>query len=186
MADAVVGQVRRLVQLDKLINAFGEEAFLTDHFHRQQAGRGVLFAAWIKGRAAGVVYLRLEKAEEKKIDRHLKGVPQLTHLEVLGKYRNRGVGRTLIKAVEQHAAELGHERITLAVRTDNDGAARLYKHLGYEDWGHHTVTCRAYPIPAKGWFPKRERETCYVLVKNITSVMPAPAPLAEPAVAAFA
>ncbi|WP_290055293.1 GNAT family N-acetyltransferase [Amycolatopsis solani] len=186
MADAVVGQVRRLGQLDKLINAFGEEAFLTDHFHRQQAGRGVLFAAWIKGKAAGVVYLRLEKAEEKKIDRYLKGVPQLTHLEVLEKYRSKGVGRALIKAVEKHAASLGNERITLAVRTDNDRAARLYERLGYEDWGHQKVTCRAYPIPAKGWFPKREREICHVLVKNITSVMPTPAPSAEPAVAAFA
>src|SRR4029453_13703215 len=57
-----------------------------------------------------------------------------------GPVRGGGIGTALVRAGEDTARRLGHDRITLGVGLDNPRARRLYERLGYSDWGHgHTV-----------------------------------------------
>lgn len=163
----------RSADLEPFAAALGDREFLIDRFNRQRKGLGVLFVAWLRYRPAGDVYLWLEEAEEHPIRRHLPGVALLTHLQVHHELRNRGVGRTLVAAVEGHLREHGHERVALAVRTDNPAAARLYRRLGYEDWGHDEVVCYARTTRPDGGV-RYEPERCHVLVKDLVPVTPAP------------
>ncbi|HDJ26692.1 MAG: ribosomal-protein-alanine N-acetyltransferase [Thermoplasmata archaeon] len=50
---------------------------------------------------------------------------------VVEEFRRRGIGTALMEEFERRAKESGAQRITLEVRTSNDGAIRLYRRLGY-------------------------------------------------------
>ena len=45
--------------------------------------------------------------------------------------RREGVGTALVKAVEAIADERGRHAVNLEVTTDNEGAIRLYRKMGY-------------------------------------------------------
>ncbi len=140
--------------------------FFVDRFERQQNDRGVLFIAWLHDEPVGDVYLWLEDAEELLLRKNLPGVPLLTHLEAFPGRRNLGVGTAIIKAVESHLNGLGHERAALAVREDNERAARLYRRLGYADWGHGRLICFA-DVTCPGGQPGVAPELCRVLVRQL-------------------
>ncbi len=53
-------------------------------------------------------------------------------LAVRPESRDRGVGRSLLQAAQQQAAERGCCKMTLEVREDNHGARRLYRDFGFE------------------------------------------------------
>lgn len=55
----------------------------------------------------------------------------LHDLAVLPACRGRGIGRALLDAVREQARELGCCKLTLEVREDNPGAARLYRRHGF-------------------------------------------------------
>jgi ribosomal protein S18 acetylase RimI-like enzyme len=169
----------RSADLKPFAAALGDHGFLVDRFDRQRKGLGVLFVAWLGGRPAGAGYLWLEEAEEPPIRWYLPGVALLTHLEVPAGLRNRGVGRALVAAAEQHLVERGDERVALGVRTDNPAAARLYTRLGYRDWGHGEVVCFARTRSPDGQV-RLEPEQCHVLVKDLVPVTPAPRTGASP------
>lgn len=46
-------------------------------------------------------------------------------------YRSKGIGEHLMKALEKLAKVWSMERIVLTLLTNNDGATRFYKRLGY-------------------------------------------------------
>jgi GNAT superfamily N-acetyltransferase len=125
--------------LAALVAVLGQRDFFTDRLARQQRGGGVLLVAWLDGRPIGDVFLDCEPAEEPELRRQLPGVPRLDHLEVLGPFMGRGIGTALIRAGEDTARRLGHQRLALGVGLDNPDARRLYERLGYADWGHGTV-----------------------------------------------
>jgi GNAT superfamily N-acetyltransferase len=163
----------RAADLFSFAAALGDSGFFKDRLMRQRNDQGVLFFAWLGTNPAGAVYLWLEEAEEPPIRRHLPDVALLTHLQVHQDLRRRGVGTALVNAVEQHLIGEGHVRVALAVRTDNPAAARLYDHLGYQDWGHGKVTCYAQvTLPNGNVLEVPER--CHVLVKDLGVVTPAP------------
>jgi len=163
----------RSADLESFVTTFGDRRFFVDRFERQRNGLGELLLAELGSRLAGAVYLWLEEAEELPIRWHLPGVPLLTHLEVHPDLRGLGVGTALVDAVERRLLELGRDRVALAVRTDNHDAARLYKRLQYRDWGHGEVICYARTTSPDGTV-LIEAERCYVRVKDLTPVTPAP------------
>jgi len=126
--------------LAPLVAVFGSgRRFFADCLARQGDGGGVLLVAWLDGSPVGDVFLSLGPADEPEVRRHLPGVPILVHLEVLGLLQRRGIGTALVRAAEDVARRLGHDRIALGVGLDNPGARRLYERLGYRDWGHRPV-----------------------------------------------
>ena len=68
----------------------------------------------------------------------------MDNLAVFPAFRRRGVARTLLQAVRQHAAERGISRIALEVRRSNLAAQNLYISLGYVQDG---VRPRFYEHP---------------------------------------
>jgi GNAT superfamily N-acetyltransferase len=125
--------------LDAYVEAMGQRDHFTDRLARQQDGRGVLLVAWLDGRPVGNGSLSWEPADHPEIRRHLPGVPELGHLEVIGPLWGRGIGTALIRAAEATARQFGHDRLILAVGVDNPNARRLYERLGYADWGQGTI-----------------------------------------------
>jgi GNAT superfamily N-acetyltransferase len=152
--------------LATLVAVLGERHWFTDRLARQQRGGGVLLVAWLYGRPVGDVYLDCDPAEEPEVRRHLPGVPRLNHLEVAGPFQGRGIGTALIRAAEDTARQLGHERIALGVGLENRGARRLYERLGYADWGHGTVVGTWVEHPDDGP-PVRLSEVLDTFVKRL-------------------
>jgi GNAT superfamily N-acetyltransferase len=152
--------------LDMFVAVLGQRHFFTDRLARQQRGEGVLLVAWLDGRPVGDGFLACEPADEPEVRRHLPGVPQLTHLEVLGPLWGRGIGTALIQAAEDAARQLGHGQLVLAVGVDNPDARRLYERLGYVDWGHGTIVETWVEHDHDGP-PVTLSETCHVLVKHL-------------------
>jgi len=52
-------------------------------------------------------------------------------LQIDEKYQNKGLGEHLMKCLEKLAKLWQMERVVLTVLTNNDGALRFYKRLGY-------------------------------------------------------
>jgi len=152
--------------LERLGAVFGSERrFFADCLAGQEAGGGVLLVAWVDGWPVGDVFLSRDP-DEPKVRRHLPGVPTLVHLEVVGRLQRRGIGTALVRAGEDAARRLGHERIALGVGLDNPGARRLYERLGYIDWGHgHAVASWREQRP--GGAPVTVTEIIDVLVKRL-------------------
>jgi ribosomal protein S18 acetylase RimI-like enzyme len=50
---------------------------------------------------------------------------------VLPEKRNHGLGRALLRAIDEYARESGCCKVTLEVREDNIGARRLYRDVGF-------------------------------------------------------
>ncbi len=165
--------------LESFATILRDRAFFDEHFERQRNDHGELFLGWLGPRPAGVVYLWLEQAEEQLIRDHLPDVPLIMHLEVHQDLRRKGVGTALVRAAERRLLEKGRYQVALAVRTDNHDAARLYKHLGYRDWGHGEVICLARMTSPDGTV-LIEEEVCYVLVRNLVPITPVPRTEAYP------
>lgn len=112
----------------------------------------------------GVAYLWYEDADEREICDLLPGVPLLTHVEILPKYRSHGIGTKLIAAAERELVARDHTKAALAVEQDNVRAIALYKRLGYYDWGHPHVRCLGFDDGSGAPLPV---ETCVVMVKDL-------------------
>lgn len=153
----------RAADYDVLVAELGQRRFFDDRFSRQDNRLGVLLVAWRDDRPIGVIYLWLEDAEEPELREHLPGTPILTHLEIHADHRGGGAGTALIQAAERRLRMLGFAQVALAVEIDNDGAARLYKRLGYEDWPHGTVECRSL-TDGNG---ERQIEICQIMVRQL-------------------
>ena len=153
--------------LEVLVAVFGaERRFFADCLARQGAGGGVLLVAWLDGGPVGDVFLHLGPADEAEVRRHLPGVPTLVHLEVLGPFQRRAIGTALVRAGEDEARRLGHDRVALGVGLDNPGARRLCERLGYTGWGRgHTLTSWREQRP--GSAPVTVTETIDMLVKRL-------------------
>jgi ribosomal protein S18 acetylase RimI-like enzyme len=149
-----------------LTGTLGDEDFFDDRLARQQTGRGVLLTAWLAGNPIGDVYVWLEQADEQEVRDFLPGVPLLNHVEVHPDHREQGVGTQLVTEAERLVADLGHERVALAVRIDNTRVYRLYDRLGYRKWEHPQVECM-YSVRLPDGTRKSAYETCDMLVKQL-------------------
>jgi GNAT superfamily N-acetyltransferase len=153
-------------ELPALLATLGQRQFFADCLAGQRAGGGVLLVAWVGGTAVGDVFLGRHPAEEAEVRRWLPGVPRLIHLEVLGPFQRRGIGSALVRAGEDIARRLGHDRIALGVGLDNPGARRLYERLGFTAWGHGPIVTSWQERPHDGP-PVTVTETIDMLVKRL-------------------
>ena len=85
-----------------------------------EAGREPIGAAW----------LRLLSADDPGYGFVAVGVPELT-IGVVLKWRGRGVGRALLRAIAEHARSAGVRQISLSVERKNF-AQKLYLSEGYQ------------------------------------------------------
>jgi GNAT superfamily N-acetyltransferase len=152
--------------LPDLRRSLGQHHYFADRLARQEAGRGLLLAAWLAADPVGDVYLWCEPAEEPEVRHRLPGTPLLNHLEVLPALHRRGIGTRLVQTAERLLRERGHGRVALGVSPDNHDAVRLYEKLGYEEWPHPPVAT-AYEIFLPGGGRRRGREMCRIFVKPL-------------------
>ncbi len=61
----------------------------------------------------------------------------LYEIELEARFRGRGLGREAMLAFEEHARELGAEKVTLNVWSGNEVARSLYRSLGYVEESVH-------------------------------------------------
>lgn len=102
---------------------------LGDVVSAAQAGDGALRAACLDGRLAGLGYwLRYRRPTHRP---HA----DLEKLAVDPAAQGRGVGRALTAALVADARTSGVEVLTLDARGDNAGAHRLYRSLGFTEYG---------------------------------------------------
>ena len=90
---------------------------------RLEQGDGFYLVAWDGGEPAGHAHLALTDP------------PELQDVEVVARYRRRGVGSALTAAAEAEALRRGFDRLRVTVSVDNAAAQALYRRLGYGDAG---------------------------------------------------
>ena len=97
----------------------GAHAETVESVQRKMEQGGAILAFY-GGEPAGCVLYEIEPD-------HL----YLGRLSVLPGYRQRGIGRQLVKYVEDRACGLGRTRVRLGVRTSLEAQVATYQHLGY-------------------------------------------------------
>ncbi|WP_078898332.1 GNAT family N-acetyltransferase [Streptomyces sp. CNQ-509] len=104
-------------------------ALLDDVSAAARAGDAALRAAYLGDRLLGVGYwLRYARPTHRP---HA----DLEKLAVAAEAHGRGVGRALAAALVADARAAGIEVLTLDARGDNDAALRLYRSLGFTEYG---------------------------------------------------
>lgn len=86
----------------------------------------IIFLAYLEGKAVGIATCFLgfsTFAARPLINVH--------DLAVLPEYRARGIGRSLLEAVERKARDLGCAKVTLEVQENNARARRMYEAAGF-------------------------------------------------------
>lgn len=68
----------------------------------------------------------------------------LDSLSVDESFQGMGIGKSLIRAFEQKAAEDGYPRVSLIVEQDNERAYALYQKIGYADDGTLQVSGKPF------------------------------------------
>ncbi|SDZ42378.1 Predicted N-acetyltransferase YhbS [Amycolatopsis xylanica] len=152
--------------VDALVEVLGDREFVKDRLDRQAAGLGELLTIWSGDVLLGSMYIWLEDAEEPELRKWLPGVPLFTRIEVLERYRGKGIGTKLIRAGEDRLRKAGYRSVALAVEITNFGAELLYKRLYFDEWEHGQITCEGVEVLEDG-YRKPYKETCRIMVKRL-------------------
>ncbi len=123
---ATLRDVRRMAELEQTCFKDGYPEALLAFFITSP--RHVALVAEIGGVVIGMAVGELERKEHKLVG-------HVWTIEVLPPYRNRGIGRRLLEALESELKARGAVECYLEVRTDNKPALHLYEKLGYERLG---------------------------------------------------
>jgi GNAT superfamily N-acetyltransferase len=75
----------------------------------------------------------------RSVVRYPKPIAELDELFILFEYRQKGVGRMLMKEVENKAQELNCYRIFIESHYDHKTAHIFYEKLGYTNYGYHFI-----------------------------------------------
>ena len=128
------------------IHKIEKECFLSEAFTKEQieyflaAPNVINLIAELNGKPVGFVTGALEKYEGEVVG-HIYSV------DVLEKYRRRGVASRLIEELEKAFAQEGVRTCYLEVKVDNIAARSLYEKLGYRAF---EVLLNYYGIGAHG------------------------------------
>ncbi len=102
------------------------EKFLKEYSEDEKA---LLIFVFLNGEIAGSISLRGVSNMMKLKHRANFGVM------VREKYWNLGIGNLLITRMLQIAKDTGYEQVELGVFENNENAIRMYKKIGFEEWG---------------------------------------------------
>src|SRR5687767_8243324 len=100
------------------------------YWHEQQAGQRAMLLAWHDNEIAGYVNI-LWLAQYPGFEQ--AGSPEINDLVVIEKYRQRGIGTTLMEEAEQLVPKQGHATVGLGCGDTSyyRAALRLYEKRGY-------------------------------------------------------
>ncbi len=99
------------------------ESLLRERLHKRKLP--FTLVAFKGGKPVGTVSLKASDMETRS-----KMTPWVASLYVVKRWRKRGIGSSLMKAVEEKAAKLGIRKLFLFT-ADSDLAARFYSRLGW-------------------------------------------------------
>lgn len=109
------------------------DAYVTDLIGRCAKYRGKILVAEIEGEVVGytavMTRVRSEELEDGGMEYGL-----VADLMVLNQFRRRGIGRRLLEAAVQYAAERKVRRLRVGVLAANRQARKLYESLGFQDY----------------------------------------------------
>ena len=128
--------IRRVLPADfsKLGQIFG--AFLGRTYAERSGLPGAVLVADADGALLAAVFVSTGRPTESEIVERLGDVPMLHRLIVAVGHRRQLIGTRMIAAAEQMLREAGHTQLAVGVDLDNEGAARLYRRLGFQEWPH--------------------------------------------------
>lgn len=86
-------------------------------------------AARVNGVFVG--FITFQKEKESYFDTKITDYVEVIELFVQEANRGRGIGRRLMQAAEQYAAEVGLSHIKVSSSSANDAALSAYKAMGY-------------------------------------------------------
>jgi ribosomal protein S18 acetylase RimI-like enzyme len=124
----------RLVEEDTYILRYGKKVSLREEglwlknmLNKMSKKEVILLQAYFEERLVGQVEIT-KKEYRKRFNGTL-------HIGVDRNLRSEGIGEELMKQVETEAKKIGLKLIDLIVFGGNDPASRLYKKLGYKEFG---------------------------------------------------
>jgi RimJ/RimL family protein N-acetyltransferase len=130
-AGAVVSLLERMYsETSFLLHGPGEQVPKTEEYARRigdarKTESGVMYLAQIEGKTVGVLFGNRGAARRNRHSLYLV-------LGVLQAYWNRGVGSSLLRAVEHWACTRGLHRLELTVQKRNARAVALYEKAGFQ------------------------------------------------------
>ena len=125
----ITTQKASIADLDTL-NQIEQECFVTEAFSRSQiasllkAANSISLLTEADGEVVGFIIGLVHDYEKIKIG-------HIVTIDVLAKYRRKGVGMALLGEIEKEFKNLGVKACYLEVRVDNVAAKRLYQKFGY-------------------------------------------------------
>lgn len=127
MSDAI--RVRRVREedIEGLVHSLGPcvgAAQVKQRFRESQLGYRTMLVAELDGSAVGTVSLGGNRFQRLKSLR-------MFALDVGPKYRGRGIGAALTRAVETIAVDMGLNEVNLEVSVENEDSIRLYERLRF-------------------------------------------------------
>ena len=117
------------------------EPFHITRWKAQERGERVFLMGWEDGRlvALGDVFWSSQYEEVLAAG---QDCPEVHGLWVAPDRRGDGIGTAMLHEAERAARARGADCLALGVEVDNAGAERLYRRLGFEEWGGGLVEDR--------------------------------------------
>ncbi|HUA77280.1 MAG TPA: GNAT family N-acetyltransferase [Acetobacteraceae bacterium] len=117
--------------------------------------RGVLLVPereFFVGRLDGVIVASAQLVLPPRNNEAQRFSATLTHSFTAPYARGHGIGRAIVRRVEDRARMLHRYVINLDVRETQEAAIRLYESMGYERWGIHPAYARVRGQNVRGFF----------------------------------
>ncbi len=112
------------------------ETFLRERLHKRKLP--LTLVAFYNRKAVGTVSLK-----DFEIETRRDLTPWVTSLYVAPRWRRKGIGTDLMRAIEEKAARLGIRKLYL-VTADSDLASRFYSRLGWKT--RERTEHRSFPV----------------------------------------
>jgi ribosomal protein S18 acetylase RimI-like enzyme len=108
------------------------DAYLERMLERCRTWRGRVFVAEAEGALVGFVCV-WGRVPQEELDQDPRDAAYVSDLVVAERWRDRGIGRALLRRAEEYARAEGAPTLGIGVLAINTGAHALYRELGFSD-----------------------------------------------------